>query len=127
MAHVGDSRIYLVTDTLRQLTRDHSIVQDMVEKGQLTPEEAKHHPRKHLITRAVGVDSRVACDSYVTEFPETARLLLCTDGLTNMVEPDAILSVIKETDDPSAVPGKLVELAKEAGGSDNITVVLITP
>ncbi len=127
MAHVGDSRIYLVTDTLRQLTRDHSIVQDMVEKGQLTPEEAKHHPRKHLITRAVGVDSRVACDSYVTEFPETARLLLCTDGLTNMVEPDAILAVLKETDDPSAVPGKLVELAKEAGGSDNITVVLITP
>lgn len=127
MSHVGDSRIYLVTDTLQQLTRDHSIVQDMVEKGQLTPEEAKHHPRKHLITRAVGVDSRVVCDGYVTEFPDNACLLLCTDGLTNMVEPDTILAVIQDTDDPSAIPEKLVDLAKEAGGNDNITVVLITP
>lgn len=126
-AHVGDSRIYLVTDTMQQLTRDHSIVQDMVEKGQLTPEEAKHHPRKHLITRAVGVDSRVVCDLEVTELPQMARLLLCTDGLTNMVESEVILSLMEESEDPAQIPGKLVEAAKQAGGNDNITVVVMTP
>lgn len=126
-AHVGDSRIYLVTDTLEQLTRDHSIVQEMVEKGQLTPEEAKYHPRKHLITRAVGVDSRVVCDLQVTELPETARLLLCSDGLTNMLESDVLLSIMKETENPGGIPDRLVEAAKQAGGHDNITAVVMIP
>lgn len=128
LAHVGDSRIYLADgDTLQQLTRDHSIVQEMVEKGQLTPQEAKYHPRKHFITRAVGVDSRVTCDFLVTDFPSTARLLLCTDGLTNMLETDSILSVVGETEDPAQIPARLIDLAKQAGGNDNITVVLILP
>ena len=123
--HVGDSRIYLITDTWEQLTRDHSIVQEMVEKGQLTPQAAKHHPRKHLITRAVGVDSRVTCDLQVTDLPPGARLLLCSDGLTNMVEPEAIWAILENTEDAAQIPDELISAANEAGGSDNITVVVM--
>ena len=126
-AHVGDSRIYLITDTLEQLTRDHSIVQEMVEKGQLTPEEAKYHPRKHLITRAVGVDSRVSCDLQVTDLPSGAQLLLCSDGLTNMLDQDELLPILKDADDAASIPERLIESAKQAGGHDNITAGVMIP
>ncbi|MGI6264822.1 MAG: Stp1/IreP family PP2C-type Ser/Thr phosphatase [Acutalibacteraceae bacterium] len=125
-AHVGDSRIYSVDETIVQQTRDHSVVQDMVENGQLTPQEARHHPHKHLITRAVGVDERVAADLAVMELPPTTGLLLCSDGLTNMVSDEQILSVARSTDPPN-VPARLIELAKQAGGDDNITVVWMAP
>lgn len=125
-AHVGDSRIYLVNDGIQQLTRDHSIVQEMIEKGQLTPEEAQHHPRKNLITRAIGVDSRVTCDLQTVAMAPADGLLLCSDGLTNMVDPEAILSIIRGTDGAD-IPTKLVEAANQAGGSDNITAVWMAP
>lgn len=126
IAHVGDSRAYLLTeDRMEQITRDHSIVQSMVEKGQLTPDEAKNHPRKHFITRALGVEEAVECDYNEFSFPEEGILLLCTDGLTNMVETDEIERLVRagERED---IPARLINAANMAGGSDNITVVVVT-
>ena len=126
IAHVGDSRAYLLTeDRMEQITRDHSIVQSRVEKGQLTPDEAKNHPRKHFITRALGVEEAVECDYNEFSFPEEGILLLCTDGLTNMVETDEIERLVRagERED---IPARLINAANMAGGSDNITVVVVT-
>lgn len=126
-AHIGDSRIYLVNDDMIQLTTDHSVVQEMIEKGQLTPEEAKHHPRKNLITRAIGVDSRVTSDLQVLTVEATDGLLLCSDGLSNMVEPNEMMTIIRDTEIPAEIPSRLVDAANAAGGMDNITAVWIPP
>ncbi len=126
VAHVGDSRVYLVEKTLTQLTRDHSIVQEMIEKGQLTPEEAEHHPRKNLITRAIGVDSRVLCDLQTVEIPAESGLLLCSDGLTNMVTAADIASILLQIKSEQA-PNALIKAANLAGGTDNITAVWVSP
>lgn len=123
IAHVGDSRAYLLADgRIEQITRDHSIVQQMVEKGQLTEAEAKNHPRKHFITRALGVEDTVTCDYTDFLFPENGVLLICTDGLTNMVEADYIYGIVAKAGAEQAVP-LLLDAANEAGGNDNITVV----
>ena len=125
IAHVGDSRAYVVTpEGIEQITRDHSIVQAMVEKGQLTQSEAKNHPRKHFITRAWGVEDTVACDYTELIFPEKGVLLICTDGLTNMVEPDDIYKAVNSTSEEN-IPDVLIHAANMAGGSDNITVVVL--
>ncbi len=125
VAHVGDSRLYLVGDELKQITRDHSIVQSLIESGQITPEEAVKHPRKNVITRALGVESEVAVDTAELVLNENETLLLCTDGLTNFASRDAILKTFKEND-IALVPEKLIELANTGGGGDNITAVTIT-
>lgn len=125
LAHVGDSRAYLVfPDKMEQITRDHSIVQAMVEKGQLTEDEARNHPRKHFITRALGVEDTVECD--YTEYPIAAgeRILICTDGLTNSLEADDIYR-LAQCAEAESVPEHLIHAANMAGGSDNITVVLV--
>ncbi len=125
IAHVGDSRAYLVkSDTMEQITRDHSIVQAMVEKGQLTEDQARTHPRKHFITRALGVDDSVECDYNEYTLSETDSLLICTDGLTNLLETDDIYRLVQSGDAESA-PERLIHAANMAGGSDNITVVLV--
>ncbi len=125
IAHVGDSRAYIVTpEEIKQITRDHSIVQAMVEKGQLTQSEAKNHPRKHFITRALGVEETVACDYTELTFPEKGVLLVCTDGLTNMVEPDDIYTAVNSTAEDK-IPDVLIHAANMAGGSDNITAVVL--
>ena len=125
LAHVGDSRAYLAgPERLEQLTRDHSIVQAMVEKGQLTQDEAKNHPRKHFITRALGVEETVECDYMELTVPEQSRLLICTDGLTNMVESEDIFALV-QSGEASEAPERLIHAANMAGGSDNITAVVI--
>lgn len=125
ITHVGDSRAYLLRPGgMEQITRDHSIVQAMVEKGQLTQDEARNHPRKHFITRALGVEDTVVCDYSETALEEKERLLLCTDGLTNMLEPDEIDRLAQSTGS-AELPDRLIHEANMAGGSDNITVVLI--
>lgn len=125
IAHVGDSRAYIITAAgIEQVTKDHSIVQAMVEKGQLTQNEAKNHPRKHFITRALGVEESVACDYTEVLFPENGVLLICTDGLTNMVEADDIYKLVIDSSGEDTV-NKLISTANMAGGSDNITVVLL--
>lgn len=125
IAHVGDSRIYLINDGLHQLTKDHSIVQSLVESGKITPEAAKVHPRKNIITRALGADSDVIIDSDFINLNKGDTLMLCTDGLTNFVDEDIILKTFKENE-ISTVCERLVDLANFGGGGDNITVVTLT-
>ena len=126
IAHAGDSRAYLVTkEEIRQLTRDHSVVQDLVDRGEITPEQARTHPRKNLITRALGVDESLKVDFTVEDLKGDETLLICTDGLSNMVEPLDIYRVV--ADNPhEEIAEILVNQANENGGEDNITVVAIT-
>lgn len=125
VANVGDSRVYLLDDNITQLTTDHSIVQTLIESGKITAEDAKVHPRKNVITRALGAESDVAVDIAEYNLSENNTLLLCTDGLTNFVSEEDILKTFKEND-ISVVSEKLVELANEGGGGDNITAVTLT-
>ena len=125
IAHVGDSRIYLVNGEIKQLTRDHSVVQSLIESGKITPEDAKVHPRKNVITRALGAEEDVAVDSDCLNLSNGDTLLLCSDGLTNFLDDKDILTVF-QNNDISAVAEKLVETANENGGGDNITVVTVT-
>lgn len=125
VAHAGDSRAYLVSGGRAvQLTRDHSIVQEMLDSGKLTPEEARNHPQKNIITRALGVEETLEIDFCETTFPQDATLLICTDGLTNLVDEATCARVLQQPAD-SDPAGRLVEMANENGGTDNITVVLI--
>ena len=125
IAHVGDSRIYLVNGEIKQLTRDHSVVQSLIESGKITPEDAKVHPRKNVITRALGAEENVAVDSDCLNLSNGDTLLLCSDGLTNFLDDKDILKVF-QNNDISAVAERLVETANENGGGDNITVVTVT-
>ena len=125
IAHVGDSRIYLVNGEIKQLTRDHSVVQSLIESGKITPEDAKVHPRKNVITRALGAEENVAVDSDCLNLSNGDTLLLCSDGITNFLDDKDILKVF-QNNDISAVAERLVEEANENGGGDNITVVTVT-
>ena len=125
IAHIGDSRAYLITrPAIKQLTRDHSVVQEMVEQGRITAEQARTHAQKHLLTRAIGVEPKTECEFAAVPFPENGTLLLCTDGLTNMVEEDTIQSLVR-TFSFEEIPNKLINTANLAGGSDNITVAVV--
>ena len=125
IAHVGDSRIYLVSDTLIQLTKDHSIVQSLIESGKISPEDATFHPRKNVITRALGVEEEVISDTDFLNINAGQSLLLCSDGLTNFVDESEILKIFKNNE-LDTVCEKLVDTANKNGGGDNITVVTLT-
>lgn len=125
VAHAGDSRAYLITDdAIHRLTTDHSVVQEMVDKGDLTEQQARNHPQKNIITRALGVEASLRIDYSETPAPKNCRLLICTDGLTNYVEEDRIFTLAKEYGGKELTE-KLIELAKSAGGGDNITAVVL--
>lgn len=125
ISHLGDSRIYLVNDSITQLTKDHSIVQSLIESGKISEADAKVHPRKNVITRALGVERNIIVDNDFINLSKGDTLLLCTDGLTNFVDVDTIFSTFKNNE-ISLVCEKLVELANLGGGGDNITVVTLT-
>ena len=127
VANVGDSRLYIVNDGIRQITRDHSYVQEMVRMGEIDAEMAKDHPDKNIITRAIGVGEEVAIDFFEEEVRHGDFVLMCSDGLTNMVEDDSIRNIIKGQRDIAEKAEKLVETANRNGGKDNITVVVIEP
>ncbi len=125
IAHVGDSRAYKKSDgILNQLTKDHSIIQNMIENGEISAEEAAGHPDKHIITRALGVDSSVKVDFCQEPFEESDILILCSDGLTNFVSSEDIIIL---TDDGCYYDyaDRLVNLANKNGGRDNITVIFV--
>lgn len=125
-AHVGDSRAYLFHDgELRQVTEDHTLVGRMVREGKLRPEEAERHPQRSIITRALGVDEDVEVDVFSLDVADGDRLLLCSDGLTSMIGAAAISEVLAREEDPQAAADALVQLANDAGGEDNITVIVI--
>ena len=124
VAHAGDSRAYLCTDKLRQITKDHSLVQQLVDLGKITAREALTHPKKNYITRALGVEENIEIDFNTFKFKKGAKLLLCSDGLTNYVSEKNILEVLNgAAEDPAK---KLVDMANENGGGDNITAVVIS-
>lgn len=126
IAHVGDSRAYRLREgQLEQLTEDHTLVGRMVQEGRLSAEEAQHHPQRSIITRALGVDEDVQVDLDTVELSAGDRLLICSDGLSSMVEDDQIRDVLARETDPQKAADGLVRLANEAGGDDNITVVVI--
>ncbi len=124
-AHAGDSRAYLYSDgLLTQITTDHSVVQSMVESGHITEDEAKNHPNKNIITRAVGVHPDIEVDTGVLDIKKDDIILLCTDGLTNCVDHASMQELIGNTDF-SDLAKTLVDLANKNGGVVNITVVAI--
>ena len=125
--NVGDSRLYLVGDEIRQITVDHSYVEEMVRKGELQRKDARIHPKKNVITRAVGVEDTVEADFYEVEPEKDSRyLLLCTDGLTNMIEDEEIGHLLRKyTKTPQEAVHKLVSKANDYGGKDNISIIII--
>lgn len=125
-AQVGDSRLYLISEgEITQITKDHSLVEMLLARGSITKEDAKNHPQKNVITRAIGTDSSVQADIYEFSIKPDDILLLCSDGLVNMVEDEKILSLITNAENFDDLAKILVLEAENAGGHDNITVVLI--
>ena len=127
VANVGDSRLYVIQDGIHQITRDHSLVQEMVRMGEITAEEARNHPDKNIITRAVGVLPEVTADFFEISLKPGDEILMCSDGLTNMIEDDEIRHIVLGQRDIVEKAEKLIETANRNGGKDNITVVLIEP
>lgn len=123
---VGDSRAYLIANsTIQQLSEDHSLVAQLVKSSSITPEEALHHPYKNVITRSLGTSDRVQPDLLYVKVEPGDRILLCSDGLTNLVSDAEILNAISYHEDPQEACQVLVDLANANGGSDNISVILI--
>lgn len=127
VANVGDSRLYIVNQEIRQITRDHSLVEEMVRLGELDKETAREHPDKNIITRAVGAVPEIQIDFFETGLKDSDEILMCSDGLTNMIEDEEIRRIMKSQRDIAEQAEKLVETANANGGKDNITVVVIQP
>lgn len=126
IVHAGDSRAYRIRgEEITQITKDHSIVQTMVESGQLTADEARYHPRKNVITRALGVEETLEVEYNEIELDGEDVLLICTDGLTNYLDTEDILKIIREHSFYD-YPETMIAEANSNGGGDNITVVVIT-
>ena len=125
VVNVGDSRAYYITKRrIEQITRDHSLVEEMVARGKISRAEAQNHPKKNIITRAVGVEASVASDLFDVKFSEGSRILLCSDGLSNLVSAEELRLVCGNHADPEKACEALVELALKRGAPDNVTVVL---
>jgi protein phosphatase len=126
LGHVGDSRTYRFRDSqLKQLSADHSVVQEQIDQGIITPDEALNHPMRNIILRAVGVKKTIVPDFLTGKALEGDLFLLCSDGLTDMIADREIVDVLRSVDSVPEKTEKLIALAKSAGGRDNITVVLI--
>lgn len=127
VANVGDSRLYTIDHGITQVTRDHSLVQEMVRLGEMDQETAKEHPDKNIITRAIGAVDHVEIDFFEVNLKKDDYILLCSDGLSNMVEDDEIRRIVLGQRDIAEKAEKLVETANGNGGRDNISVVVIEP
>ena len=128
VANVGDSRLYLAgSESFSQITKDHSYVQEMVRRGGISPEAARVHPDRNIITRAVGGGYDVEVDFFEVELKEGDRILMCSDGLTDMLEDEEIFEIINEKQNIEDAVEELIEAANDYGGNDNITVILTEP
>lgn len=125
VGNIGDSRLYVIRDRIEQITEDHSLVESMVRTGEIMPEDARFHPNKNIITRALGTNTEVKADFFEVELDEEDTVLLCSDGLSNMVDDLEIQRVVKESSDVETASEALVELANQNGGADNIAIVMI--
>ena len=124
VANVGDSRLYVAGSELTQISQDHSLIAEMVRLGELTPEQGKNHPDKNIITRAVGTSEEVRIDFFDIKLEAGSQVLMCSDGLTNMVEDSRIFEILKDEETENKVQ-KLIDEANANGGKDNIAVVLV--
>lgn len=125
IANVGDSRLYKVGDTIEQITQDHSLVEEMVQAGEISREQARNHPEKNIITRAIGVSETVDTDFFDTTLDKGECLLLCSDGLSNMIEDQEIKAILDRRTDLRSAVRELIDTANQKGGQDNIAVVLV--
>ena len=126
--NVGDSRAYLISrraNTIRQITRDHSLVGELVAAGALTPEQARNHPKKNVLMRALGSEARVECDYFTFTLQRKEVLLLCSDGLSNIVSDLEILEYAREFPEPEALCRSLMSKALNRGARDNVTIVAV--
>jgi len=125
LGHVGDSRCYLYSEQgLVRLTHDHSLAEELVRLGGLSPDDAKKHPQRHMLTRALGIEPETAVDFTVVNLNETQKVLFCTDGLTKLVNDQEIEEVLASNLDRSLIVTRFMEMALERGAPDNVTVVL---
>ena len=124
VANVGDSRLYLIDQEIEQITRDHSLVEEMIRVGELQRKDARSHPDRNVITRAIGVRTPVRIDFFDVKLEEGDKVLLCSDGLTTMVEDDEILHIVRKSSSPKEAAQRLITEANKNGGKDNISVVL---
>ena len=125
LVNVGDSRAYVMRNQrLRQVSKDHSLVQDLVDNGQISKEEARHHPRRNIVTRALGIEPDVRVDSTQLPLIKGDRYLLCSDGLVDEVGDESIARILQEHKEPQEAADALVKAANDNGGRDNITVVV---
>lgn len=127
IANVGDSRLYLINNEIQQITRDHSLVEEMISLGEIDRKKARTHEKKNIITRAIGVDSEVVADFFEIDYQTGDIILMCSDGLSNMIDDDEIKVIVNQGNDLSEISNKLIEVANKNGGRDNISVVLVEP
>ncbi|MFS0688146.1 Stp1/IreP family PP2C-type Ser/Thr phosphatase [Sporosarcina sp. 179-K 8C2 HS] len=128
VTHIGDSRVYTINrNEILQITKDHSFVNILLDSGEITEEEAARHPQRNWIMRAVGSEKSISPDFYQIQLDEQTYLLICTDGLSNKVDNERIKAIVTSDGDLHEKAVKLVELANEMGGEDNISVILASP
>ncbi len=127
VANVGDSRLYIMDEEIRQITRDHSLVEEMVRIGEIDRESARTHPDKNIITRAIGAAEEIEIDFFEIELQKSDVILMCTDGLTNMLEDRDIRKIMKGQRDVAGKAEELIKGANNNGGKDNIGVIIIEP
>ncbi len=126
VANIGDSRAYLISDgEITQITRDHSFVEEMIVKGTITREQARNHPKKNIITRALGADKTVVCDTFPIDLKKNDLLLLCSDGLSNTLSDTEILDIVNSKKNLSDIGKELLKMALSRGAPDNVTIGLL--
>ncbi len=126
VANIGDSRLYLINDKITQITMDHSLVEELIRSGQLERNKGRNHPEKNIITKAMGSRDEAMPDFFQITLSEGDRILLCSDGLSNMVEDDEIKDIVMDGDDPNEIVDSLIRRANYYGGNDNISVIVVS-
>lgn len=124
IGHVGDSRCYIINEKIKQLTKDHSYVEQLIDKGMITKAQAKTHPKKNIITRALGTMKNIEVDLMDYQIKDNDIIMLCTDGLSNLLEDNELKEIIETTELLENANKKMVKLANDRGGFDNITVII---
>lgn len=128
VGNIGDSRLYVIHDDIKQITRDHSLVEEMVKNGELDKSEARFHPNKNIITRAIGASGDAIPDFFEVSLKEEDIILMCSDGLSNMIDDTEIFEIVtSKKDEIKSAVRDLIEKANEYGGKDNITVIVVKP
>ena len=127
VANVGDSRLYVIGETIEQITKDHSYVEEMIRMGKVTREDARLHEKKNVITRAVGATEKIRTDIFEVDLKDSDIVLMCSDGLSNMVTDERIAEIVLASVHTEEIARKLVDEANKNGGQDNITAVVLKP